>query len=176
MGISVTEVTVAEITHDLVCAFIEVSAVYRFCYKPNLAVFKILNVGLACSRRSDSRAREKNSRRKKKRGETRGGKHTFLSHCRVFVHAYLLSPAYGCCCCYSKSLELVFTMTTTGATMMIVEIDSARAQLSPRVGRIAITSWPRRTRFKQIFCSSCTKRFLIQEMLDCIVYRGSQWG
>ena len=29
---------------------------------------------LACSGRSDSRAREKNSRRKKKRGETRGGK------------------------------------------------------------------------------------------------------
>ena len=27
---------------------------------------------VACSRRSDSRAREKNSRRKKKRGETRG--------------------------------------------------------------------------------------------------------
>ena len=29
---------------------------------------------MACSRRSDSRAREKNSRRKKKTGETRGGK------------------------------------------------------------------------------------------------------
>ena len=29
---------------------------------------------VACSRRSDSRAREKNSGRKKKRGETRGGK------------------------------------------------------------------------------------------------------
>ena len=29
---------------------------------------------LACSRRSDSRAREKNSRRKKKRGMNRGGK------------------------------------------------------------------------------------------------------
>ena len=32
--------------------------------------------GLPCSRRSDSRAREKNSRRKKKRGETKGGKGT----------------------------------------------------------------------------------------------------
>ena len=31
-------------------------------------------VGLACSRRSDSRAREKNSRRERKRGETRRGK------------------------------------------------------------------------------------------------------
>ena len=42
MGISVTEVTAAEINHDLVCAFIEVSAVYRFCYKvkPNLTVLK----------------------------------------------------------------------------------------------------------------------------------------
>ena len=50
--------------------------------------------------------------------------HTFLSHCRVFVHAFLLSPTYGCCCCYSKSLELGFIMATRGATMMIVEIDS----------------------------------------------------
>ena len=32
----------SEINHDLVCAFIEVSAVYRFCYrvKPNLIVLK----------------------------------------------------------------------------------------------------------------------------------------
>ena len=29
-----------EINPDLVCAFIEVSAVYRFCYKPNLTVLK----------------------------------------------------------------------------------------------------------------------------------------
>ena len=48
MGISVTEVTAAEINSDLVCAFIEVSAVYRFSYKPNLAVLKILYVGLIC--------------------------------------------------------------------------------------------------------------------------------
>ena len=34
-----TEAT-AVISHDLVCTFIEVSAVYRFCYKPNLAVLK----------------------------------------------------------------------------------------------------------------------------------------
>ena len=34
-----------------------------------VSVFKILNVGLACSRRSDSRAREKNSRRKKNEGD-----------------------------------------------------------------------------------------------------------
>ena len=45
MGISVTEVTAAEINHYLVCAFIEVSAVNRFCCKPNLAVLKILYVG-----------------------------------------------------------------------------------------------------------------------------------
>ena len=44
-GISVTEVTAAEINRDLVCAFIEVSAVYRFCYKPYLVVLKILYVG-----------------------------------------------------------------------------------------------------------------------------------
>ena len=50
--------------------------------------------------------------------------HTFLSHCRVFVHAFLLSPTYGCCCCYSKLLKLGFIMATRGATMMIVEIDS----------------------------------------------------
>ena len=31
---------------------------------------------------------------------------------------------YGCCCFYSKSLELGFIMATRGATMMIVEIDS----------------------------------------------------
>ena len=36
-----TEATVSEIIHNLVCTFIEVSAVYRFCYKPNLS-FKIL--------------------------------------------------------------------------------------------------------------------------------------
>ena len=35
-----TEVTAAEINHNLVCTFIEVSAVYRFCYKPNLTVLK----------------------------------------------------------------------------------------------------------------------------------------
>ena len=50
--------------------------------------------------------------------------HTFLSHSRVLVHAFLLPPTYGCCCCYSKSLELGFIMATRGATMMIVEIDS----------------------------------------------------
>ena len=50
--------------------------------------------------------------------------HTFLPHCCVFVHAFLLSPSYGCCCCYSKSLELGFIMATRGATMMIAEIDS----------------------------------------------------
>ena len=40
MGISVTEASAAEINHDLLCAFIEVSAVYRFCSKPNLTVLK----------------------------------------------------------------------------------------------------------------------------------------
>ena len=37
-----TEAAAAEINHDLVCAFIEMSAVYRFCYKekPNLTVLK----------------------------------------------------------------------------------------------------------------------------------------
>ena len=35
-----TEATAAVISHDLVCTFIEVSAVYRFCYKPNLTVLK----------------------------------------------------------------------------------------------------------------------------------------
>ena len=35
-----TEATTTEVKHDLVCAFIEVIAVYRFCYKPNLTVLK----------------------------------------------------------------------------------------------------------------------------------------
>ena len=37
-----TKATAAEINHDLACAFIEVSAVYRFFYKvnPNLTVLK----------------------------------------------------------------------------------------------------------------------------------------
>ena len=35
-----TEATAAVISHDLVCTFIEVSAVYQFCYKPNFAVLK----------------------------------------------------------------------------------------------------------------------------------------
>ena len=50
--------------------------------------------------------------------------HTLLSHCRVFVHAFLLSPTYGCFCCYSKLLEFGFIMATRGATMTIMEIDS----------------------------------------------------
>ena len=29
---------------------------------------------------------------------------------RVFVHAFLLSPTYGCCCCYSKSLEFLVSL------------------------------------------------------------------
>ena len=40
IGISVTEASAAEINRDLLCAFIEVSAVDRFCYKPNLTVLK----------------------------------------------------------------------------------------------------------------------------------------
>ena len=36
MGIS----TAAEINHNVVCTFMEVSAVYRFFYKPNLTVLK----------------------------------------------------------------------------------------------------------------------------------------
>ena len=56
--------------------------------------------------------------------------HTLLSTYRVVVHAFLLSPTYGCCCCYSKSLELGFIMATRGATMMIVEIDSATFPLT----------------------------------------------
>ena len=39
MGIF-TEATAAEIDYDLVWALIEMSAVYRFCYKPNLTVLK----------------------------------------------------------------------------------------------------------------------------------------
>ena len=35
-----TEATAAEINQDLVCAFIEVSVVYQFCYMPNLTVLK----------------------------------------------------------------------------------------------------------------------------------------
>ena len=50
--------------------------------------------------------------------------HTLISHCRVFVHFFLLFPTYGCCCCYTKSLEIGFIMATRGATMMIVGIDS----------------------------------------------------
>ena len=36
----ISEASAAEINHDPLCAFIEVSAVYRFCYKPNLTVLK----------------------------------------------------------------------------------------------------------------------------------------
>ena len=35
-----TEATATEINHNLVCTFIEESAVYRFCYNPNLTVLK----------------------------------------------------------------------------------------------------------------------------------------
>ena len=35
-----TEATAAEINHNLVCTFIEVSVGYRFCYKPNITVLK----------------------------------------------------------------------------------------------------------------------------------------
>ena len=67
-------------------------------------------------------------------------------------------------------LCLVYHMATRGATMMILEIDPPtfpliiyvyyswkefKSQDLPEpIGRIAQTSWPRRTRFKQIFCLS----------------------
>ena len=35
-----TEATAAEINHGRVCTFTEVSAVYRFCFKPNLTILK----------------------------------------------------------------------------------------------------------------------------------------
>ena len=93
--------------------------------------------------------------------------HTFLPRCRVFVHAFLLHQTYGFCCCYSKLLELGLIMATRGAMMMIKEIDSptffwlhslfmerVEKWRSPRAcWRIVKMSWPRRTRFKQIFCS-----------------------
>ena len=31
---------------------------------------------------------------------------TLSPHCHVFVNAFLLPPTYGCCWCFSKSLEL----------------------------------------------------------------------
>ena len=95
--------------------------------------------------------------------------HTFLSHCRVFIHTFLLPPTYGCCCCYSKLLELGFIMATRGTMMMIVEIDSPnfplimliirgksrKMKVLPEpIGRIVKTFRPPWTRFKQIFCSS----------------------
>ena len=45
-----------------------------YCRPPIISSIYRPPRALACSRRSDSRAREKNSRRKKKRGETREGK------------------------------------------------------------------------------------------------------
>ena len=91
--------------------------------------------------------------------------HTFLSHCRVFVHAFLLSPTYGCCCCYSKSLEFLVSLwlreaqrwwswKLTRQLFLWFRSLFENEGLPEPVGRIAKTSWPRRTRFKQIFCSS----------------------
>ena len=84
---------------------------------------------------------------------------------RVFVHAFLLSPTYGCCCCYSKSLEFLVSLwlreaqrwwswKLTRQLFLWFRSLFENEGLPEPVGRIAKTSWPRRTRFKQIFCSS----------------------
>ena len=109
--------------------------------------------------------------------------HTFLPHCCVFVHAFLLSPSYGCCCCYSKSLELGFIMATRGATMMIAEIDSPTFLWLRSLFMERVEKW-RSSRARWKNCENVLapaneiqasflllrKRFHIQKMLDCIVY------
>ena len=96
---------------------------------------------------------------------------TLSPHCHVFVNAFLLPPTYGCCWCFSKSLELGISLwlqevqwwwswkLTRHATFPLITFiicgKSWKIKLSPEpVGRIAKTSWPWLTRFKQIFCSS----------------------
>ena len=81
-----------------------------------------------------------------------------------------LPTSYGCCWCFSKSLELGISlwlqevqwwwlwktdMPTFPLITFIISGKSWKIKLSPEpVGRIAKTSWPWWTRFKQIFCSS----------------------
>ena len=105
--------------------------------------------------------------------------HTFLLHCRLFVHAVLLPPNYGCCC-FSKLLELGFIMATRGATMMIVEIDSPAFPLITFIIReksrkmkvsqspLEESSWSWRTRVKQIFCSSRKDSHTGNALLHCL--------
>ena len=81
---------------------------------------------------------------------------------------------YGCCCCYSKSLEHGFIVATRGATMMIVEIDS------PTFPLITFTvrgkSWKMKGIPEGVLASAIkiqanfllfTKIFHVQEMLVC---------
>ena len=108
--------------------------------------------------------------------------HTFLSHCRVFVHAFLLYPSYGSCCQIAWAW-IGFIMATRGATMVswkltrqlflwlrLLFVERVEKWRSPRA------RWKNRENFlasankMQATFLLFTKRFLIQEMLDCIVY------
>ena len=104
-------------------------------------------------------------------------------HWRVFVHAFLLSSTYGCCCCYSKSLELGFITAARGATMMIVEIDSPTFPLitfiirgksrKVKVSQSPLEEWRKRPGLSERNSSKFFALLFdskIREMLDCIVY------
>ena len=105
-------------------------------------------------------------------------------HWRVFVHAFLLSPTYGCCCCYSKSLEFLVSLWLREAQrwwswkltrqlflwLRLLFVEKVEKWRSPRA------RWKNR---ESVLASAneiqanfllFTKRFPIQEMLDCIVY------
>ena len=104
--------------------------------------------------------------------------HTFLSHCRVFVHAFLLSPTYGYCCCFFKlawawchyGYERCNDDDRRNLLCLLFDVERVEKWRSPRA------RWKNR---ENVLASAneiqanlllFTKRFLKQEMLGCIVY------
>ena len=107
--------------------------------------------------------------------------HTFLSPYRVVVHA--CPQPMAVVAVIPNSLELGVIMARRGATMMIMELTRQlflwlRLLFVERVEkwRSPRACWKNRENFlasaneMQVTFLLFTKRFLIQEMLDCIVY------
>ena len=112
--------------------------------------------------------------------------HTFLSPYRVVVHAFLLSPTYGCCAVVAvipNRLSLVSLWLREAQRwwswkltrqlflwLRLLFVERVEKWRSPRA------RWKNRENFlasaneMQATFLLFTKRFLIQEMLDCIVY------
>ena len=100
---------------------------------------------------------------------------TLSPHCHVFVNAFLLPPTYGCCWCFSKSLEL-------GILLWLWQVQwwwswKLTHQLflwlhSLFVENQALLSLLEELQKRPGLGERDSRKFSdIQEMLDCVVYR-----